>query len=162
MITLFSILILLAILIVGLVVPALMIKALFDWQALLLMACFRRWFVLRRVAALFFGMWVGAAFIIEGVNAYRPTGVMGALTGFPFSFFFSPWLAKIWVIRSAWAEDPDDNVRDHRARIRNRLLEREGSRRRVSKDRRWDEYLLDAEWAKREDVYRLPSVSREA
>lgn len=159
MTTLFSILIFLAILIVGLGVPGLMIKALFDWQALLLMAAFRRKRVVMRGAGVFFAAWLGGAFLIEGVNSLRDTGVNGALTGFPFAFFFSPWLAKWWVLRSTWNEETDAEVRKRRAGIRNRLLEREGSRRRVSEDKLWPEYILDAEWAAREDEYRLPGMS---
>lgn len=77
------------------------------------------------------------------------------LIGFVGDLILSPLIALPMTAFLAWARD-DKRLREDAARIRNQRLEADGTKRRVSADRHWPEYILDVQRARLRARYQPP------
>lgn len=126
----------------------LMVSAPFAWLAIGFMSYCRPRLVLGRAALCFMAIWLVTVIALPVGN--------GTFIGMLLAVFLAPWPALLWANRDAFSAD-DIDQRIAAADARNVKWESEGSRRRVTADKPWPEYITDSERARLVSVYQLPT-----
>ena len=121
----------------------------FAWMGIAFMAYCRPCAVLARAAICFLAVWIVAVLLLPAGN--------GAVMGMLLAIFVAPVPARCWASWAVFRAD-EPSRREMAAQVRNRDLERNGSGKRVSADKRWRGYVIDAERAERRGAYALPSA----
>lgn len=136
------------VLVVALGALFLLITAPFAWLAIAFMSYCRAGLVLARALLCFMAIWLLAVVALPAAH--------GTFIGMLLAVFLAPWPARLWANRAAFESDDIDR-RVAAAETRNFKLESEGSRRRVSAEKPWPEYIADSERARLVSVYQLPT-----
>ena len=126
----------------------LLVSAPFAWLAIGFMSYCRPRLVLGRAALCFIAIWLITVIALPVGN--------GTFIGILLAVFLAPWPARLWANRAAFRAD-DSDQRTAAADSRNTKCESEGSRRRVTADKPWPEYMADSDRARLVSLYQLPT-----
>ena len=150
MIKILSLAVMIAAMIAILLTGWILLSAPFHWLSLGFMAYCRPRLVLLRTAIVFFAIWTLVVLLL-------PLGE-GSVIGMLLAIVLTPWLAKAWASTAAFRRDTPE-MREAAAATRNETVERQGDGQRVKASKRWRNYIIDAERARRTAAYELPSIA---